>query len=65
MEEVKAADRAAGFKPNRPSASPGAFGGSGVGMQWDTALEEAVRALGEADAEGAVTASIELGSLRR
>ncbi|KZV69454.1 actin depolymerizing protein [Peniophora sp. CONT] len=62
MEEVKAAERAAGFGNTRPSASPGAFGGSGVGLQWDNALEEAVKALGEADGEGVVTAAIEPGS---
>ncbi|VDB83083.1 unnamed protein product [Peniophora sp. CBMAI 1063] len=61
MEEVKAAERAAGLN-TRPTPSPGAFGGSGVGLQWDDALQEAVKALGEADAEGVVTASIEAGS---
>ena len=62
MEEVKAAERAAGFNTTRPSASPGAFGGSGVGLQWDAALEDAVRALGDAGGECLVTAAIEPGS---
>ena len=42
MEEVKAAECAAGFNITHLSASPGAFVGSGVGLQWDTSIEDTV-----------------------